>query len=148
MLPGFKHVPFNDILALVDIMASCRMTGEDVGAVLLEPIQGEGGVNVPSDEYLPAVRRLCDEFGALLIFDEVQTGHRAHRQDVRLRALERRSGHHVSGEGARRRRDADRRDRRDRGRVFEAVSPTRSCTRRPSAEIRSPARRRLRRSTS
>jgi len=74
MLPGFKHVPFNDILALEDILASCRMTGEDVGAVLLEPVQGEGGVNVPSDEYLPAVRRLCDEFGALLIFDEVQTG--------------------------------------------------------------------------
>ena len=74
MLPGFKHVPFNDILALEDIMASCRMTGEDVGAVLLEPIQGEGGVNVPHDDYLPAVRRICDEFGALLIFDEVQTG--------------------------------------------------------------------------
>jgi putrescine aminotransferase len=74
MLPGFKHVPFNDFLALVDVMSTCRMTGEDVGAVLLEPIQGEGGVNIPSDEYLPAVRRLCDEFGALLIFDEVQTG--------------------------------------------------------------------------
>ncbi len=74
MLPGFKHVPFNDILALVDVMASARMTGEDVGAVLLEPIQGEGGVNVPSDEYLPAVREICNEFGALLIFDEVQTG--------------------------------------------------------------------------
>ncbi len=74
MLPGFKHVPFNDIAALEDMMASSKMTGEDVGAVLLEPIQGEGGVNVPSDEYLPAVRRLCDEFGALLIFDEVQTG--------------------------------------------------------------------------
>ncbi len=74
MLPGFKHVPFNDFLALVDVLSTCRMTGEDVGAVLLEPIQGEGGVNLPSDEYLPAVRRLCDEFGALLIFDEVQTG--------------------------------------------------------------------------
>ncbi len=74
MLPGFKHVPYNDILALEDVMASARMTGEDVGAVLLEPIQGEGGVNVPSDAYLPAVRKLCDEFGALLIFDEVQTG--------------------------------------------------------------------------
>jgi putrescine aminotransferase len=74
MLPGFKHVPFNDILALVDIFSSSRMTGEDVGAVLLEPIQGEGGVNIPSDEYLPAVRKLCDEYGALLIFDEVQTG--------------------------------------------------------------------------
>ena len=74
MLPGFKHVPFNDILALVDIMRSCRLTGEDVGAVLLEPIQGEGGVNIPSDGYLPAVRKLCDEYGALLILDEVQTG--------------------------------------------------------------------------
>jgi putrescine aminotransferase len=74
MLPGFKHVPFNDVLALVDIFNACRMTGEDVGAVLLEPIQGEGGVIIPSDDYLPAVRRLCDEFGALLILDEVQTG--------------------------------------------------------------------------
>jgi putrescine aminotransferase len=74
MLPGFKHVPFNDVLALVDIFNACRMTGEDVGAVLLEPVQGEGGVNIPSDDYLPAVRRLCDEFGALLILDEVQTG--------------------------------------------------------------------------
>jgi putrescine aminotransferase len=74
MLPGFKHVPFNDILALVDTFHAARMTGDDVGAVLLEPIQGEGGVNIPSDEYLPAVRKLCDEFGALLILDEVQTG--------------------------------------------------------------------------
>jgi putrescine aminotransferase len=74
MLSGFMHVPFNDILSLVDVFNTCRMTGQDVGAVLLEPIQGEGGVNVPSDEYLPAVRKLCDEFRALLIFDEVQTG--------------------------------------------------------------------------
>ena len=74
MLPGFKHVPFNDVLALVDVMNTCRMTGEDVGAVLLEPIQGEGGVNIPDDAYLPEVRRLCDEFGALLVLDEVQTG--------------------------------------------------------------------------
>jgi len=74
MLPGFKHVPFNDVLALSDMFNSSRMTGDDVGAVLLEPIQGEGGVNIPDDAYLPAVRRLCDEYGALLIFDEVQTG--------------------------------------------------------------------------
>ncbi len=74
MLPGFKHVPFNDILALVDTFAASKMTGDDVGAVLLEPIQGEGGVNIPDDGYLPAVRKLCDDYGALLIFDEVQTG--------------------------------------------------------------------------
>jgi putrescine aminotransferase len=74
LLPGFVHVPFNDVAALADAMITSRATGQDVGAVLLEPIQGEGGVIIPSDEYLPAVRALCDEYGALLIFDEVQTG--------------------------------------------------------------------------
>jgi len=74
MLPNIEHVPFNDLLALRDMMTSCKAVGEDVGAVLLEPIQGEGGVNIPSDDYLPGVRDLCDEFGALLILDEVQTG--------------------------------------------------------------------------
>jgi putrescine aminotransferase len=74
MLPNIEHVPFNDLLALRDMMTSCRAVGEDVGAVLLEPIQGEGGVNIPDDNYLPGVRALCDEFGALFILDEVQTG--------------------------------------------------------------------------
>ncbi|MGA8534706.1 MAG: putrescine aminotransferase [Candidatus Tumulicola sp.] len=74
MLPNIEHVPFNDLPALADMMTSCKAVGEDVGAVLLEPIQGEGGVNIPSDAYLPGVRALCDEFGALLILDEVQTG--------------------------------------------------------------------------
>ncbi|HEY1976166.1 MAG TPA: putrescine aminotransferase [Candidatus Baltobacteraceae bacterium] len=74
MLPNIEHVPFNDLLALRDMMTSCKAVGEDVGAVLLEPIQGEGGVNLPSDDYLPGVRELCNEFGALLILDEVQTG--------------------------------------------------------------------------
>jgi putrescine aminotransferase len=45
-----------------------------LAAVLLEPIQGEGGIIIPSDEYFPGVRRLCDKYGALLIADEVQTG--------------------------------------------------------------------------
>ncbi len=74
MLPNIEHVPFNDLPALRDMMTSCKAVGEDVGAVLLEPIQGEGGVNIPSDDYLPGVRDLCNEFGALLILDEVQTG--------------------------------------------------------------------------
>jgi putrescine aminotransferase len=74
MLPNIEHVPFNDVPALRDMMTSCKAVGEDVGAVLLEPIQGEGGVNIPDDDYLPSVRALCDEFGALLILDEVQTG--------------------------------------------------------------------------
>lgn len=74
MLPNIEHVPFNDAAALADMMTSCKAVGEDVGIVLLEPIQGEGGVNIPSDDYLPAVRQLCNDFGSLLIFDEVQTG--------------------------------------------------------------------------
>lgn len=74
MLPGVRHVAFNDLDMLRKTMQACKMVGEDVGAVLLEPIQGEGGVNIPDDNYLPGVRQLCDEYGALLIFDEVQTG--------------------------------------------------------------------------
>lgn len=74
MLAGFQHVPFDDVPALEDVLLASRATGDDVGAVLLEPIQGEGGVNIPSDGYLPAVRELCGRYGALLILDEVQTG--------------------------------------------------------------------------
>jgi putrescine aminotransferase len=74
LLPNIEHFPFNDLGALRDKFERLKMVGEDVGAVLLEPIQGEGGVNVPDDNYLPGVRALCDEFGALLILDEVQTG--------------------------------------------------------------------------
>ena len=74
LLPGIEHFPFNDLEALRHKFERLKMVGEDVGAVLLEPIQGEGGVNVPSDHYLRGVRALCDEYGALLILDEVQTG--------------------------------------------------------------------------
>lgn len=66
--PGHVLVPYGDISALEAQM------DEDVCAVLLEPVQGEGGVHVPSDEYLQQVRALCDKYDALLIFDEVQTG--------------------------------------------------------------------------
>lgn len=66
--PGHVLVPYGDIKALEAQM------DDDVCAVLLEPIQGEGGVHVPSDEYLQQVRALCDKHDALLSFDEVQTG--------------------------------------------------------------------------
>ena len=74
LLPGVEHFPFNDLGAVRRKLEHLKMVGEEVGAVLLEPIQGEGGVNVPSDDYLPGIRALCDEFGALMILDEVQTG--------------------------------------------------------------------------
>ena len=68
LLPGFVYVPFNDIEALESAFS------DEVAAVMVEPIQGEGGINVATAEYLQAIRRLCDEKGAVVIFDEVQTG--------------------------------------------------------------------------
>ncbi len=61
-------VPYNDPGAIADSITP------DTAAVIVEPIQGEGGINVPSDDYLEQVRRICDENDVLLIFDEVQTG--------------------------------------------------------------------------
>jgi acetylornithine aminotransferase len=68
VLEGFDFVPFDDIEALRNAV------DDKVCAVMLEPIQGEGGIIVPADDYLPKVRALCDETGALLILDEIQTG--------------------------------------------------------------------------
>lgn len=65
---GFVYVPYNDVDAVA------KVADEETCAVMVEPIQGEGGVNVPSDDYLPALRKLCNERGITLIFDEVQTG--------------------------------------------------------------------------
>jgi acetylornithine/succinyldiaminopimelate/putrescine aminotransferase len=65
---GFRHVVFDDLAELE------RAIDPTVGAILLESVQGEGGVNPASAEYLRGVRALCDERGILLIFDEVQTG--------------------------------------------------------------------------
>lgn len=65
---GFDYVPFNDIAALETQM------NENTAAVMLEPIQGEGGVRTPADGYLQQVRELCNKYDALLIFDEIQTG--------------------------------------------------------------------------
>ena len=66
---GFVHVPYDDVTALDD-----ALDPDTVAAVLLEPLQGEGGVMVPSSDYLGAVRSLCTERNALLMLDEVQTG--------------------------------------------------------------------------
>ncbi len=68
LLQGFRFVPFNDIPSLEKAM------DENVCAVLLEPIQGEGGVICPDEDYLREVRRLCDERDVIMILDEVQVG--------------------------------------------------------------------------
>jgi predicted acetylornithine/succinylornithine family transaminase len=68
LVPGFKHVPFNDINALKEAIT------KETCAIMLEPIQAEGGVIVPHKNYLMEVRKICDEYNLLLILDEVQTG--------------------------------------------------------------------------
>ncbi len=68
LMPGFKHVPLNDLDALKAAI------DPETCAVMLEPVQGESGVNPAEVQYIKAVRKLCDEKGLLLIFDEIQTG--------------------------------------------------------------------------
>ncbi len=68
LVPGFEYVAYNNLAeteAAID---------DQTAAVLVEPIQGEGGINIPSDDYLPGLRKLCDDRGVLLMLDEVQTG--------------------------------------------------------------------------
>ncbi len=68
LLEGFTYVPFDDISALSD-----AITDKTCG-VMLEPIQGEGGIKIPDDKYLSSVRKICDEKGILMILDEIQVG--------------------------------------------------------------------------
>lgn len=68
LLPGFKYAPFNNIDAVK------KAINKKTAAVMLEPIQGEGGVNIPDNDYLKKLRRLCNDENILLVFDEVQTG--------------------------------------------------------------------------
>lgn len=68
LVPGFHHVPFNDFDALAE------KVNEKTAAILLEPVQGEGGIHIGKKEYFKKVRKLCDEKGILLILDEVQSG--------------------------------------------------------------------------
>ncbi len=68
MVPGFAYAPHNDLDAMT------KLIDDKTAAIIIEPIQGEGGINLPVPGYLEALRKLCDDRGALLILDEVQTG--------------------------------------------------------------------------
>jgi acetylornithine/N-succinyldiaminopimelate aminotransferase len=68
LIKNVDFVPYNDIEALKAVVS------KNTAAVMLEPIQGEGGINIPDNKYLQAARDICDDSGALLIFDEIQTG--------------------------------------------------------------------------
>ncbi len=68
LVPGFTYVPFNDLSAIEQTI------DDETIAIMLEPIQGEGGINIADKEYIQSLRKICDEKNMLLIFDEVQTG--------------------------------------------------------------------------
>jgi len=79
LLPGFEFVKYNDVTdleAIVDRLAAAKASGSSQGlaAIMLEPLQGEGGIRPGNADFFRRARELCDEHGALLIFDEVQTG--------------------------------------------------------------------------
>ena len=67
-VPGFQHVPYNDLPAMI------QAVDDETVAIIVEPIQGEGGVVIPADDYLPGLRQLCDDRDLILIADEVWTG--------------------------------------------------------------------------
>jgi putrescine aminotransferase len=74
LLPGIQFVEFGDADAVEDELYKSDAVGKGVAAVIMEPVQGEAGAIVPPDDFWPRIRKACDEYGALLIADEVQTG--------------------------------------------------------------------------
>ena len=74
LLPGIQFVEFGDAEAVEDELYKADQTGKGIAAVIMEPIQGEAGAIVPPDDFWPRIRKACNEYGALLIADEVQTG--------------------------------------------------------------------------
>ncbi len=74
LVPGFQHVPYGQADAVEQAIYQLIQAGETVAGVIVEPIQGEGGVNIPPDNYLPRLREICDRYECMLIVDEVQTG--------------------------------------------------------------------------
>lgn len=70
LVEGFVRVPYNDISAIQTVLAE----HPNVVAILLEPVQGEGGINIPATDYLPEIRKLCDQHQILMMLDEIQAG--------------------------------------------------------------------------
>lgn len=73
-LLNWSHVPFGDLEALETIFKCCDFSGDRIAAFVVEPLQGEGGINVAPPGYLAKARELCDKYGAMLVFDEIQCG--------------------------------------------------------------------------
>lgn len=74
LVPGFEYVPYNDITAIEEAITDIDEGDRRVAAIMIEPLQGEGGVRPGELEYFLRLRKICDDTGILLVFDEVQTG--------------------------------------------------------------------------
>lgn len=70
LVEGFVRVPYDDISAIENVL----LENQSIAAILVEPVQGEGGVNIPTSDYLNQIRALCDEYDVLMMLDEIQTG--------------------------------------------------------------------------
>ena len=74
LLQGARFAPFGDLDYLTKMLDTLEFIGELPAAIVYEPIQGEGGVNIPPDEWIPGIRKLCDKYDIMMIADEVQVG--------------------------------------------------------------------------
>lgn len=74
LVPGFEYVPYNDMMAIEEAITNIDEGNQRVAAIMLEPLQGEGGVRPGEVEYFKWLRKICDDTGILLVFDEVQVG--------------------------------------------------------------------------
>jgi acetylornithine aminotransferase len=74
LMPGFEYVPYNDITAIEEAITNIDEGDRRVAAIMLEPLQGEGGIRPGNLDYFLRLRKICDDTGILLVFDEVQTG--------------------------------------------------------------------------
>ena len=96
-MAGFVYAPFGDLDAVA------RLIDDETAAIMIEPIQGEGGVRIPPDGFLAGLRKLADEHELLLVFDEVQTGCGRTGHWFAYQARRRHARHHDAGQGALRR---------------------------------------------
>jgi hypothetical protein len=133
LVPGFVYVPFGDIDAVR------KAVDAETAGIMVEPIQGEGGVRMPPPGYLAGLRELCDANKMVLIFDEVQTG--LGRQVVRLPAVGRRAGRHDARQEPGWRRPHGRDGRQARGRRDDDPRLAREHLRRQRADRRGRHRR-------
>ena len=142
LVPEIHHARFGDLESVRALLRTV-CPPDELAAIFVEPIQGEGGYIVPPDDFLPGLRELCDEHGILLVLDEVQSGIGRTGRMFASRALGRRRRHRLPGQGDRQR-PAPGRDRRaGRGDGLAQRQPRLDLRRQPRRLRRGPGDARL-----